>query len=82
MKNKKAFTMLELVFVIVVSGILAATFIPRFDRDNLQEAADQVISHIRYTQHLAMVDDKFLADKNISHFSNVIKITKRATLLV
>ncbi len=63
MKNKKAFTMLELVFVIVVSGILAATMIPRFDRDNLQEAADQVISHIRYTQHLAMVDDKFDANK-------------------
>ena len=51
--------MLELVFVIVVVGILAATMAPRFDRDNLQEAADQVISHIRYTQHLAMVDDKF-----------------------
>jgi len=51
--------MLELVFVIVVVGILAATIIPRFSRDSLQEAADQVISHIKYTQHLAMIDDKF-----------------------
>ena len=51
--------MLELVFVIIVAGILAATMIPRFDRDNLQEAADQLISHIRYTQHLAMIDNKF-----------------------
>ncbi len=68
--NKKyAFTMIELVFVIVVSGILAATFIPRFDRDNLQEAADQIISHIRYTQHLAMVDDKF-DDKNVTWYKN------------
>ena len=51
--------MLELVFVIVVAGILAAAIVPRFDRNNLEEAADQVISHIRYTQHLAMVDEKF-----------------------
>jgi len=62
--KKYAFTMLELVIVIVVAGILAATMIPRFDRDNLQEAADQVISDIRYTQHLAMIDDKFNANDN------------------
>ena len=55
----KAFTMLELVFVIIVVGILAATMIPRFDRDSLQEAADKLVSHLRYTKHLAMVDDHF-----------------------
>ncbi|QOY51443.1 pilus assembly FimT family protein [Candidatus Sulfurimonas baltica] len=56
---KKAFTMLELVMVIVVVGILAAVAIPRTQSNSLSEAATQVISHIRYTQHLAMVDDKF-----------------------
>lgn len=56
---KKAFTMLELVFVIVVIGILAAVVIPRIGSNKLREAAIQVVSHIRYTQHLAMVDDKF-----------------------
>lgn len=60
---KKAFTMLELVFVIVVIGILAAVVIPRIGSNKLQEAAIQVVSHIRYTQHLAMVDDKFDANK-------------------
>ncbi len=76
-KNKKyAFTMLELVFVIVVAGILTAAIVPRFDRNNLQEAADQLISHIRYTQHLAMVDDKFLADRNLSRFSSLLKSKK------
>ncbi len=54
-----AFTMIELVFVIVVAGILAAVIMPRMDRNTLQEAAIQLISHIRYTQHLAMVDDRF-----------------------
>ena len=59
---KKAFTMLELVFVIVVIGILAAAIIPSTRTNPLQEAAVQVLSHIRYTQHLAMMDDKYDAN--------------------
>lgn len=56
---KKAFTLLELIFVIVVIGILAAVIVPNTHRSPLREAAVQLISHIRYTQHLAMVDDKY-----------------------
>ena len=56
---KKAFTLLEFIFVIVIIGILAAIIIPRTDSNNLQKAAIQLVSHIRYTQHLAMIDDKF-----------------------
>ena len=59
---KKAFTMLELVFVIVIVGILSVVAMPSFNRDTLQEAANQVVSHIRYTQHLAMMDDKFASN--------------------
>lgn len=56
---KKAFTMLELVMVILIVGIITVATLPSFDRNNLREAADQVISHIRYTQHLAMMDNRF-----------------------
>lgn len=56
---KKAFTMIELVFVIIVIGILAAVIIPRVQTNPLQEAAIQLVSDIRYTQHLAMVDDRY-----------------------
>jgi len=56
---KKAFTLLELIFVIVAIGIISAVAFPSMDDGKLQKAADQVVSHIRYTQHLAMVDDKF-----------------------
>jgi len=56
--KKNAFTMLELVLVIVVLGILAALTIPRLDRDLKQEAADNILSAIRYTQHLALNDNK------------------------
>ncbi|MDO9266861.1 MAG: type II secretion system protein [Sulfurimonas sp.] len=64
---KKAFTMMELIFVIVIIGILAAVVIPRTGSNKLREAAIQVVSHIRYTQHLAMVDDKFDADDSNWH---------------
>lgn len=57
--SKKAFTMLELVFVIVIIGILSFMAASSFQRNTVIEAADQVVSHIRYTQHLAMMDDKF-----------------------
>ncbi|MDF1877893.1 type II secretion system protein, partial [Sulfurimonas sp. SAG-AH-194-L11] len=56
---KKAFTMIELVFVIVVIGILAAVIMPNTRTNPVREAAIQLVSHIRYTQHLAMLDDKF-----------------------
>ncbi|MBU0633211.1 type II secretion system GspH family protein [bacterium] len=57
--KKSAFTMLELVFVIVAIGILSAVFIPKFGQNKLSEAANQLVSHIRYTQHLALMEDMF-----------------------
>ena len=57
--KKSAFTMMELIFVIIVIGILSAVFIPKFGSNNLSQAANQVISHIRYTQHLALMEDKY-----------------------
>lgn len=56
-QNKKAFTMVEAIMVIVVMGILAAVAMPRLESDRRQEAIDQVLSDIRYTQHLALTDD-------------------------
>ena len=51
--------MIELVIVIVVTGILAAVMLPRLERDPAREAAEQVAKHIRYAQHLSMVDDVY-----------------------
>lgn len=50
--------MIELVLVVVVLGILGALALPRLERDVRQEAGDNILSAIRYTQHLALVDDK------------------------
>jgi prepilin-type N-terminal cleavage/methylation domain-containing protein len=56
---KKAFTMLELIFVIVVIGILAAVIIPNTKTNSVAEAAVDLVSRIQYTKHLALVDDKY-----------------------
>ena len=56
---KKAFTMLELILVIVIVGILSFALVNGWERNTLREAADQLVNHIRYTQHLAMQEDKF-----------------------
>jgi len=61
---KKSFTMLELIFVIVIIGILVSVIIPNTKTNSLQEAATQVLSHIRYTQHLAMIDDRYNQDND------------------
>lgn len=62
MQYRQAFTMLELVMVIVVLGILAALAIPRLDRDVRQEAGENILSAIRYTQQLALMDNKARLD--------------------
>ena len=60
--KSSAFTMIELIIVMVVAGILAAVMIPRMERDSLRMAANQVVRHIQYTQHLAMVNDVYDAN--------------------
>jgi len=61
----EAFTMIEMVMVIVVVAILAVFAIPRFSRDRTQEASRNILEAIRYTQHLALMDDKTdIADPN------------------
>lgn len=61
---KKAFTLVELVFVVVVIGILAFSLWPKKQPIQALAAARQIVAHIRYTQHLALNDDKFATHKD------------------
>jgi len=54
--------MIELVFVIVILGIMASLAMGRMDRDLRQEAAETILSHIRLTQQLALRDNKHRAN--------------------
>jgi len=62
LRLQNAFTMLELVFVIIVLGILTALALPRLDRDFKQGAMDKVLAAIRYTQHMALTDFRHAFD--------------------
>ena len=56
--KRNAFTMIELIMVIVVLGILAGLALPRMERDLKQEAETNILSAIQYTQNLALSDNK------------------------
>ena len=58
---KKSFSLIELIIVIIVIGILAASMKFSLANSSLNQAVDQIINHIRYTQQLALRDDKYQA---------------------
>lgn len=57
--TKKAFTVLELLFIVVIMGVLSMVASPYFREDKLALATYQTLEHIRYTQHLAMINHRF-----------------------
>ena len=70
---KKAFTLVELVFVVVVIGILAFSLWPKKQPIQALAAARQIVAHIRYTQHLALNDDKFAAHTDTGGTDSIAK---------
>lgn len=70
---KKAFTLVELVFVVVVIGILAFALWPKKQPIQALAAARQIVAHIRYTQHLALNDDKFATHTDTGGTSSIAK---------
>ena len=57
-KLKKGFTMLELIMVIVVIGILAAASMTQHRVTVREDFINNILNSLRYTQHLAMTDNK------------------------
>ncbi len=56
--------MVELIFVIVVLGILVSVISSHMDRDLKQEASETILSHVRLAQKLALTDNKHRKDNN------------------
>ena len=61
--------MIELVFVIVVLGIIASLAMGRMDRDLKQEASENILSHIRLAQQLALGDNKHQSDYDANWYT-------------
>lgn len=62
--------MVELVFVIVIVGIIGGLAMRKSSDTSLIEARNQVISHLRYAQHLAMGDEKFVGNREMATSNN------------
>ena len=60
--KRAAFSMLELVFVVVAMAILGVALLPSNDRNEIGEAAHNIARHIRLAQHYAMMEDVYSAD--------------------
>ena len=69
---KKAFTMLEMVFVVVMLGVMAAVSVMYIPQTKLQQAADYMIQNIKYAKTLAQTDDRYftMQDDSINSYSN------------
>ncbi len=70
LKNKKGFTIVELVIVIAVIAILAAVLIPTFGNiiNNAKESAAMQEARNAYTQYMAKLD----VDTQLEDFSYVL----------
>jgi len=66
--NKKlnGFTLIELIFVIIILGVMAAVAIGSVKNNIREDAINNVLAAVRYTQHLALADNKM--DPNISNW--------------
>ena len=61
--KSSAFTILELVIVLIIVGAIAVTIFPKLERDPLREALNQIKRHIMFTQHMALVNDVYDASR-------------------
>jgi len=55
---KKSFTLLEIIFVLIIIGILSTSMNFSFSDTSLLRAGDQIVSHLNYTRHLAIKENK------------------------
>jgi hypothetical protein len=62
-KLKKSFSLLELIFVIILISILLATTLPKKQNINLEQASKRIITYLKFTRYLAMIDNKYKLDE-------------------
>ncbi len=55
----KSFSLLELIFSILVVGIIISQFIPKNNLSNLNLAANKIILYLKYTRYISMLDSKY-----------------------
>ncbi len=62
---KKSFTLLELVFAMIIIAIIAGVLIPKPQHSNLDLAAQRVVLYLKHTRYLGLVDNKYKIDDDM-----------------
>lgn len=78
---KRAFTVIEVVFIMVMIGILAVAAMWYMPRTNLKQATESIINNLKYTKTLAQLDDRFFGVKDSDYF-NETSITNKNTAAI
>ena len=66
---RKGFTVVEVVFVVVMLGILAVAAIWTMPRTELKQATESMINNLKYTKSLAQLDDRFFGMEDANYFN-------------
>lgn len=69
--NKGAFSMIELVFVIVIIGIMAGVSVWYLPRTELKQATETMMTNLKYTKTLAQLDDRYFAMSDEQYFNTI-----------
>ena len=59
MNIKQSFSLVELIFVIVIISIISSQFLPKLTKSDLNQAANKLVIHLKNTKYQAMIDNKF-----------------------
>jgi len=55
----KSFSLIELVFIVIIISLISVQFFPKNIKSNLNQAAHKIIIHLKNTRYQAMIDNKF-----------------------
>jgi type II secretory pathway pseudopilin PulG len=58
-KNKKSFSLIEIIFTIVLISVLFSYIVPKNGISKIKIAKQQLITHLKYTRYIAMLDNKY-----------------------
>ena len=57
--DKKSFSLIELIFIILLISIIISNIIPKNKVSKINLAKKQIITHLKYTRYIAMLDNKY-----------------------
>jgi len=64
-KPKKAFNLIEIIFVLILLSIILTFSIPKKQLSKIHLAKQQIITHLKYTRYIAMLDNKYHYNDNL-----------------